>query len=385
MGKLNQMKQNSLLFYLFLFQVTISQDFELSGYFKLMPSLTVQNTSDIKKFWDLNNNNRLKAKLYFSEKIQLTLENKVFGAYGDIKRTNTNIIDQLKPVDEYLDLTTTLFNSNNYFLLNRVDRFFFKYIEENFEITFGRQRIAWGTSWAWNPIDLFNPSSPLDFDNEEKNGADALRLQYFLNYNSSIDLVYKHAEDKNHRNVALKYLNSISEYDLHILIGYQRDYPYFGFAWAGDIQGAGFRGELVYHNSQEKFIFLENNLFQYSNKSYVVANLSFDYTFESSFYIHSEFLYNDIAEKRSEFLNIYLNSLSQSRFSVFYEIAYQVADLARANVIFIDNPDRNQFSILGVYSNSLFQNTDLSFIILYSKPNFAVENLSLFCRMKYSF
>jgi hypothetical protein len=385
MERLQMMKKSNILCLFLWINSLFSQEIELSGYVKFMPSFN--RTKQLKNVdkWDLNTNDRLRLRANITDQFQLKIENKIFGSYGDTKRSFQNIITELTPLDEYFDLNLTILNSENYYLLNRIDRLSLDYITGNLQLTIGRQRIAWGTSWAWNPVDLFNPSSPLDFDNEEKNGADAARLQYFLNYNSSVDIVYKHASDKNHRNLAIKYLNSFMEYDLHFILGYQRDYPYLGVAWAGDIQGAGFRGEFVYHHSNSKFISVNGNIFNYSDKSYLVANLSFDYTFESSLYIHSEILYNDVSLDRSTFINTYLNSLSFSRFLVFYETAYQIADLARVNMILIDNPDLNDYSVLATYSNSLYENTDLSIISLYSKNTFNLENIALFCRLKYSF
>ncbi len=57
-----------------------------------------------------------------------------------------------------------------------VDRLFLDFVKDDFQITVGRQRIAWGTCWVWNPTDLFNPLEVLDFDYEERPATDALEF-----------------------------------------------------------------------------------------------------------------------------------------------------------------------------------------------------------------
>ena len=54
----------------------------------------------------------------------------------------------------------------------------------------GRQRINWGVNLAWNPNDLFNAYSLIDFDYQERPGSDAIRFQYYMGDLSVLNLQY---------------------------------------------------------------------------------------------------------------------------------------------------------------------------------------------------
>ena len=62
-----------------------------------------------------------------------------------------------------------------------------RYSEDNWELTIGRQRINWGVNLAFNPNDLFNAYSLIDFDYQERPGVDAVRFQYYGDDMSSFE------------------------------------------------------------------------------------------------------------------------------------------------------------------------------------------------------
>ena len=59
----------------------------------------------------------------------------------------------------------------------------------------GRQRINWGVNLAWNPNDLFNAYSLIDFDYQERSGVDAIRFQYYTGEMSSIEFAIQPGEN----------------------------------------------------------------------------------------------------------------------------------------------------------------------------------------------
>lgn len=66
-----------------------------------------------------------------------------------------------------------------------------KFFRKHFDITAGRQLMAWGSGYNFNPTDIFN-SKPLGaaFDpGYYKNGRDALLLTYYLG-DTALDLIY---------------------------------------------------------------------------------------------------------------------------------------------------------------------------------------------------
>ena len=61
----------------------------------------------------------------------------------------------------------------------------------NFRQGSDRQRINWGQTLVWNPNDIFNAYSYFDFDYIERPGSDAIRLQYYPDYSSAIEMAVK--------------------------------------------------------------------------------------------------------------------------------------------------------------------------------------------------
>ena len=95
----------------------------------------------------------------------------------------------------YADMTWSLANDTSYFAYTTLDRAYVQYTKGNFSTTIGRQRINWGISPVWNPNDLFNAFQYLDFDYEERPGADAARLEYYVGEASSVEAAFKLAEN----------------------------------------------------------------------------------------------------------------------------------------------------------------------------------------------
>ena len=167
-------------------------------------------------------------------------------------------------------------------------------------MTIGRQRIAWGTAWVWNPTDLFNPLNVLNFDYEELPAVDAVRAQYYRR------------NERHERWV-------------------------FGGSWVGDIYSAGFRGEIIVSEEPNSMItthlfedFDEESLSSF-DKPLVAITLSADYTFPNTFYIHTEMLYNNNGKTENTFLffeeALSLGMLSPARWAIYQDFSYDITPL----------------------------------------------------------
>ena len=126
-----------------------------------------------------------------------------------------------------------------------VDRLWLDYYTQDLQITIGRQRVAWGTSWVWNPTDLFNPLNVLDFDYEERPATDAIRLQYYTGAVSKVDLTYKPAKELENQILAGLVSFNNWNYDFNLIAGMRFKRWLVGLSWVGDILDAGFRGEVL--------------------------------------------------------------------------------------------------------------------------------------------
>ncbi len=253
--------------------------------------------------------------------------------------------------EPYFDWRRTVLDEDDAVLEAQVDRLWITGYQGDLEVTAGRQRIAWGTALVWNPIDLFNPSLPLDFASIEKPGADGLRAQYYLAPASRIEIAGVLRRPEERSIAAAQLVLNRWEYDWHFLGGRQAEEWVAGLAWAGNISGGGFRGELLGRFPREGSIPFQD--------AALTAVLSGDYTFRSSLYLHGEMLY-DSRGVAGNAGGLHLvkalreGRLSPARWSVFAEIARQLHPLVYAGLSGILNPtDRSWYAGPSVTWNAL--------------------------------
>ena len=104
------------------------------------------------------------------------------------------------------------------------------------ELTLGRQRINWGVNLAFNPNDLFNAYSLVDFDYQERPGADAVRFQYYTNELSSFETAIQFGKSLDSSVIAGLWKINKWEYDFQFLIAnFYSDFV-LGTAWAGNLK-----------------------------------------------------------------------------------------------------------------------------------------------------
>lgn len=280
--------------------------------------------------------NRLNSRWYASDKLTMALEarNRIY--MGQMIREFPNYEDFVDTDNGYLDMGTVLISADNWFLHTMLDRAWIDYTSGKLQVRLGRQRINWGTNLVWNPNDVFNTFSYFDFDYEERPGTDGIRLQYYTGVTSSAELVYKIGHNNDETAIAGMYRFSKFNYDIQFLGGWVgKDYV-LGGGWAGDIKGAGFRGEATwfrprYNEDPENF-------------ETFVASVSADYTFPNSLYLHFGTLFNSYgttgdAAGRSFFApDISAKMLSLGKYQLFGQISYPVTPLFSANVSTMINP-----------------------------------------------
>jgi hypothetical protein len=272
-------------------------------------------------------------------------------------------------------------------LTSVIDRGWINISYKSSEFTIGRQRIAWGTNYVWNPIDIFNPSSPLDFDNEEIPGADALRWQLYTGPNSKMEFAYAKNDELYgmYRMLAMLVQVNKWEYDW-IFMGAQKGIiTYWGFAWAGSILDGGFRGELLTR---------AGDFFILSEDSDLTASISGDYTFSNTLYLHSAILYNNRGTVEDaggyNLLRAYQkNWLSPAKLSVFSQVAKDLTPLVRLDLSGIINPNDKSWYMGPSISWSAMTNLDVTFTgLLFGGDQFTEfgdNGEILMARIKYSY
>jgi hypothetical protein len=319
--------------------------------------------------------------------------------YGESAYKIPNYRELIETTHDFVELDFYLWDTKYSIGYLEIDRLYIDYFKDNLEATLGRQRIAWGTCWVWNPTDIFNPLQVLDFDYEERPATDAIRVQYYTGPVTKVDVAYKPAENPYDQIIAgLVSLNNW-DYDFNFIAGMKYKRWLAGFSWAGDIYGAGFRGEVLVSQSPDSS---EDNLAYYkfffpnllnSNKPIFSLSLSADYTFPNTFYIHTEVLYNNVGVTENTLLYqpaaTSIGLLTPARWNLYQEFAYDITPLLRGSIFGIYNPNDKSYVIVPSLGYSIITNLDLYLISFLFEgealTQFGDYGITYYVRVKYSF
>ena len=382
--------------------ISIAQlsSYGIDGYIKDMVSTTkIPFSSD--RWYDNLIHARLNTHWYPSNDLTGEFDLRMRAYYGGTVENIPDFLDQIRSHHQFTQLDAVLWNEKKSVGYLEADRLYLTWYQGRFDMTVGRQRIAWGTSWVWNPTDLFNPQSPLDFDYEELPGTDAVRMQYYTGPVTKVEAAIRPA--KTFDKVIAAGLISLNkwDYDFNIIGGIKENRWVVGGGWSGAILDAGFRGEFTVTQKPEPIskykilqIFVPSykplSTFKDPVFSFV---LSGDYTFPNSFYIHTEVLYYNIGRINNAGLyqqeSLDLGMLSPSRWSIYQEFSYDITPLMRGSLFAIYNPDDHSNVIVPSVSYSVITNLDLYLIgLIFNGDNFTQYGdygTSFYARIKYSF
>ncbi len=153
-----------LIFFLLTLQSSFAQlsPYEINGYVKyLFSSSKLPNASE--RYDDHLIHARLNTRWYPTDNLKAVMEMRLRAYYGETVEHTPNYIDQIKGKYDFLNLDAVLWNKKSTVGYGEIDRLYMDWNYNKLELTLGRQRIAWGTSWTWNPTDIFNPLSVLGF------------------------------------------------------------------------------------------------------------------------------------------------------------------------------------------------------------------------------
>jgi hypothetical protein len=372
------------------FAQTGPQSIDVGGYLKYLVS-----RSNIPLYGNLIDHllhGRLNMKWYATESITAAAEIRARGYTGGTVENTPNFIDAIRNDHEFAHLDATLWNSRSSVGYAEVDRLWADWNQGKWQVTLGRQRVAMGTCFVWNPTDLFNPRSILDFDYEEKPAFDGGRVQYYLGPLSKVEVDIRPGKTSATATTAVAFTLNAWQYDFHFLAAQRSGLGVMGGSWAGDIAGGGFRGEVLVSQKPEQTLPGFYDLSR-TTGAMVSGALSVDYTFPSSLYFHIESLYNSIGvtERAALFQrqSLALGLLSPSRWSMFGEISYDITPLVRGSVFALQNPLDNSRVLVPSVTWSVATNLDLTVIALLfhgdTLTEFGGYGESGYLRLKFSF
>ncbi len=331
---------------------------------------------------------RVNSVYYFSEAFRAHFEARMRAFTGAVVVNNPSFSDGLNNPDCLWKNSMFLWKRQNSVGHVEIDRLYGSYTTRHTITTLGRQRITWGTALVWNVIDLYNPKSVLDIDYEELPSADAAHIQYFPAEQTSIAFVFKPSTVRTKSIVTAKVQINVFDYDIHVVAGRNGTLYLGGIAWAGDIAGAGFRGELLIQQKPADI------LLSHTRETVLVNGvLSADYTFQNSLYLHVELLYQNAGVKtQAKYyypLAQSLGLLSPARLSFFQELSMQLTPLIRAGLFGILNPYDHSLALVPSFLISVTNNMDFSLYgVQLSGGNdteFGPGHTLVYGRLRYSF
>jgi hypothetical protein len=264
-----------------------------------------------------------------------------------------------------------------------LDRLYFEYVKNNWEIRLGRQRVNWGINTVWNPNDIFNAYSFTDFDYEERPGSDALRVKYYTGYASSIEIVGKLFDNWDEATIGALWRWNKWNYDFQILAAYVENDLAFGGGWAGNIKNASFKGEFTYFLATDS-----------ETKDNFAATFGMDYSFSNSFYINVGFLYNHLGSSSDNVANLFNFELSARnlypyKYAIFGQWSYPFSPLINGGMAIIYSPvEVHPLFINPTITLSIKENWDMDFVgqFVFNKNEKYTSPLQVaFLRLKFSF
>ena len=371
-GNHNEMKKLILILCILTsLQSWAQKKFEIDGRIEGMPVYMANNQSDLSQigigsdqmltYTELNN--RINLRWYPTQALSFELGMRNNATFGNmIYQTNSalnNAYNKLLTYDDgYVNLTKTWAEGPNGVFYTNLDRLFAALEMGKFNVRVGRQRINWGVNMVWQPNDLFNTFNYLNFNYPERPGSDAIRVQYYTGFTSSLDVAYK-IDQQERSTYAGRFTFNQWNYDWQVMAGVMnQEYYVAGLGWSGDIKGAGFSGEASYYSPM---------INDTSFKETLLATISFNYTFANSLYLHASYLYNSQGTTgkagRGFFVmmdNITALDYTLSMGQVFAQISYPLTPLLQLDMSGIMNP----------YDGSFYLGPSLNFSL--------TEDISLF-------
>ncbi len=215
---------------------------ELPIYERLQPSLAQLLNSSNSQFTNLARV-RLRPTLHFGDNTKIGAEYEIDGLYYSEDASFS--LSSPPPMRQAISLHWQPIADNHFTASHYIDRL---YVDEDFSfgsLVIGRQRISWGTGRVWNPTDIFNPINPANFGKIEKDGADAASMKFYLGQLTDFQLVYDAEYHFKYSDYAARFHTNILGYDLSIMSGFVDKRLVKGGDFAGDIGGAGIRGEAL--------------------------------------------------------------------------------------------------------------------------------------------
>lgn len=358
----------------------------LDGYVSNMQSVMFERLDGQ---WVSDNllHNRLNFKAYLGSNLNFSVELRNRMLYGETVKSFPDYDDLIGIDRGWKDLSMNLIADSSYIINTSVDRIYVDFTLGKLQTTIGRQRINWGVNYVWNPNDIFNSYSFFDFDYVERPGSDAIRLQYYMNSTSSLELVGKINQEEKWSLAGLFRFN-LAQTDFQFMGGILNEDEYvIGGGFAGNIGPISINGEITYLDP------IEDNS---SIKSTVLGGIGLSYNTPFNVYIQAEYLYNEAAKHSTisnfndfYYRNLTIRDLSMAPHTLFTSLMYPATPLINLGISGMYFPNIKGLFMGPSCDLSLKNDLDLTFFLQYFQIDFSGSNEQKatlgFLRLKWSF
>ena len=356
--------------------------FTFSGYVKDLVSISIPS---INGNWIFDNqiHNRINFRYFAASWLTFSVEarNRIY--FGESVKTNPDFGKQVNLSLDYSRLGGVVTQQNSFLIHSVIDRANIKFEKNKWQAIIGKQRINWSKSFVWNPNDLFNAYSFFDFDYEERRGTDAALVKYNISSLSSVEAASNIDSSFDKTIIATNYKTNIKEYDIQFLLGKHKTDIAIGVGWAGQLKGAGFKGEFTYFQPYKKNI----------GSPTLIGDVSFDYTFPITLNFRLEFIGNTNPQNTGniQFLTqpVSAKGLINNYISNFISVGYDITPLIKTNLNSIWNIDDRSIFFNPTIDISLNKNTNLLIAsqIFTGAKNSLYNGMGsyVFTRLKWSF
>jgi hypothetical protein len=220
-------------------------------------------------------------------------------------------------------------------------------------LTVGRQRIAWGAGYLWNPTDIFNPYT-LSFAvaEEQEDEADAVRLEVPLGALSGIDAFVLTGMEWEETVKGLRIMTNMEKYDFSLsYVDKGAGSFQYGFDATGELFGLGVKSEIALFSPA-------------GADGYIQSVLGWNYTFENGWFFDMEYFFNGLGKKNQneyDWAGLFAGDISQLGMDYYYfGLSKILTEIQSVSFSLILNANDRSFMFYPAYTFNVAENVDLS-------------------------
>ena len=195
--------------------------------------------------------------------------------------------------DSFLKAEARLSQDSNHDWSHRLYRGYVRIETDRFELSIGRQRIAWGVGRLWTPIDRFSALLPLNLQPDVTPGIDSIDGRFNFDGFSYLQFVYSPGANARHERWALRLHGVVWDADLSAMGGVFEGAPTAGFDFARNLGDGAIGFEAVY-TSPRRDVWKIGATEPRTLPDYWQIVLSYDINLDygAGVYVLAEYLYN---------------------------------------------------------------------------------------------